>query len=158
MEMKKSTRNRIIIIAVILILAVCVLPFPVRRNITAQGARVASNGDIIDDVTVTIKGWQLNFLFRDDLLKVTAEIKTDIGSMGEVEINGPISKMDEDIFVSSFSNYDESQNSDVGGYCWFQEEFDTLLIDEQGDGTYYAVSVDGQVAPAKILEKFETYM
>lgn len=156
--MKKSTRNRIIIVAVILLLAVCIIPYPVRRDITATGARITADGEMLENVTVTIKGWQLNFLFREDVLKVSTDVKADIGSIAGKEINAALTQESKDVYSCNYSNYDKSQENYIWGYCWFNADFDTVLLDEQESGTYYAVSVDGELEPEEILEMFEQYI
>ena len=51
---------------ILLLLAVCFLPWPTRVNVQMTGMEVTADGTYKNDYTVQLKGWKLNYLFQDD--------------------------------------------------------------------------------------------
>lgn len=66
-------KKRIVIVAAIAILlaiAVCILPWPTRIDLQMSGIEVAADGTALHDCTVQLQGWKLNYLFRQDTVRL----------------------------------------------------------------------------------------
>lgn len=69
--MKKIPMKTIVCVVVLAVLAVCFLPFPTRINMTMQSCQVTEDGTVVDEGEIVIKGWKLNYLFRQDTVRFT---------------------------------------------------------------------------------------
>ena len=66
-------KKRIVIVAAIAILlanAVCILPWPTRIDLQMTGVEVSADGAALHDCTVQLQGWKLNYLFRQDTVRL----------------------------------------------------------------------------------------
>ena len=55
------------LICVMLIgVALYYIPWPTWIDMEMTCSEVTQNGDVLSDGTVTIQGWQMNYLFKDD--------------------------------------------------------------------------------------------
>ena len=65
-----------IVILSVLILVVCILtfPLPARIDLTLPGGRIDAEGNLIQEGTIHLEGWQYNYLLREDKMKVSVEV------------------------------------------------------------------------------------
>ena len=70
MKKKHALITCAIVVCALLIAAVCLLPWRTRVNVTMYGAEVNKDGEILNTVEFTVSGWKLNYLFRDDDLRL----------------------------------------------------------------------------------------
>lgn len=150
-----------ILVSIILILALCLLPFPVRHKFTLQSAHTTKDEVISENVTISINVWNLHYLFKSKELKGTAEIALN-DMHTSIELLGPIYQVnDETIFWTSIFYYNESYNRYCGGEIWFDNEFENFVFvirDGNDDESYFVASRDENVEVADILEPFKKYI
>ena len=100
--MRKFRRNPLIpkkiailaAIAIVLIfLFLYFLPWPTKIEFTAPGAEVDSNGNVITSGTMVIQGWKYNFLFRDDLFRLTRLELPGLDAVSVLRLNYPLYEM-----------------------------------------------------------------
>lgn len=65
----------IFLILLILILFISLLPWPTRIDLTLPGGRIGTDGELIQEGSVRLEGWQYNYLFRRDTMKVAVEVQ-----------------------------------------------------------------------------------
>ena len=60
------------LIAAFLLLAamVCLLPWPTRISMETTGIEVSEDGTYLGDCNIRMKGWKLDYLFRDDTVAI----------------------------------------------------------------------------------------
>lgn len=59
---------------VLLVLCLCFLPWPTRIDLTLPGGKISTEGVLIQEGTIQLEGWQYNYLFRQDQMKVAVEV------------------------------------------------------------------------------------
>ena len=100
--MRKFRRNPLIpkkiailaAIAIVLIfLFLYFLAWPTKIEFTAPGAEVDSNGNVITSGTMVIQGWKYNYLFRDDLFRLTRLELPGLDAVSVLRLNYPLYEM-----------------------------------------------------------------
>ena len=100
--MRKFRRNPLIpkkiailaAIAIVLIfLFLYFLSWPTKIEFTAPGAEVDSNGNVITSGTMVIQGWKYNYLFRDDLFRLTRLELPGLDAVSVLRLNYPLYEM-----------------------------------------------------------------
>ena len=150
--------KKLIIIGICLVLLiVCLAPFPTRIHITATGNMISPAGEVLADATLTVKGWKLNYLFLNDTLNVTAEIKNnETKAVQTVETSGSFFKMD-GLLYSPTSGYNAESNSMYVGQLVLSTDFQSLFIADTA-GKLYVASVDPQQDTATLVETFQPFI
>jgi len=127
-------------------LAICIVPFPKRVCVEAEGSKLSPAGESLADITVTADGWLLNYLFRKDILKVTVAIKeTHTGNITTTETIGPIYRYDNGLQQVTISGFDSEGNRISFRNFWYTQGYQALLVTDASDNIYVA-SADGQVS------------
>lgn len=73
MKRKYVTSLSVILIAVIVLtLAVCNLPWPTRMDLSMNAAVVTTDGEVLQEGTLKVQGWILDYLFKQDTLQFTS--------------------------------------------------------------------------------------
>ena len=148
--------KRILIIVVSLFLALLVLaallyfvPWPTRINHQMAGAELSVNGAVLEECTITVKGWKLNYLFQEDKIKLdTFQMNTpqtlDLHSQECSTLHGGFS---EEFVFSSWLAY-TSKFQPVSLYFANDNSWILFITDDR----YFAVSVNGSLSPEAIWE------
>ena len=68
-----TKKHILMILALILLLAaaVCSLPWPTRVNLSMDAAEVSPDGTVIQEGTLEMQGWILNYLYKPDSVHFT---------------------------------------------------------------------------------------
>lgn len=84
--MRISTKKIIVtaLIAFLIVALVCLLPWPTRVNVQMTGIEVTSDGTSLHNQTIHVEGWKLNYLFRDDTVKLDIQVS----GTNNLELNG----------------------------------------------------------------------
>ena len=74
--MRSHAKKIIVTIAIFLLIAtaVCILPIPSKIDLKMTGVEVSEDGTSMSSYTLRLTGWKRNYLFRDDTIKVDAQI------------------------------------------------------------------------------------
>lgn len=70
----RFTTPIIILTVIILIVCIFILPLPARIDLTLPGGRIDAEGNLIQEGTIHLEGWQYNYLLRQDKIKVAVEV------------------------------------------------------------------------------------
>lgn len=70
----RPSKLLLILFPVLIIAAVCLLPWPTRIDLTMPGARITSDGDIVQETSIRLLGWQYDYLFRQDSMCLRLDI------------------------------------------------------------------------------------
>ncbi len=138
------------IVLVILITVVCTLPFPQKIKTSAQGARFGNGGTQLEDVVITIEGFRLNYLFREDKLDVSVTVSnadTDIETLGTV-LPAP-----DEMYFSTVTWFDSTENAIRFGTLAFNRDLSDLFVTGVGNATY-AASTDSGADLAAIFGRY----
>lgn len=54
----------------LLIAMICLLPWPTRISFETTGIEVSEDGTVINDCTISMKGWKLDYLFQQDTITI----------------------------------------------------------------------------------------
>jgi hypothetical protein len=57
-------------VLVLLVAMICLLPWPTRISMETTGIEVSEDGTYIGDCNIRMKGWKLDYLFRDDTVAI----------------------------------------------------------------------------------------
>ena len=57
-------------ILALLVAMICLLPWPTRISLETTGIEVSEDGTVINDCTISIEGWKLDYLFRQDTMAI----------------------------------------------------------------------------------------
>lgn len=122
--------------------AIFFLPFPVYKNVTLSGIH-SVNGEISETITVSLKGWYLNYLFRTDKLTGKLVLENNTNDSIEITLNSDIWKLNQQ-YLMSFLYYEPKRNGYVGGNLYVSGNFDSLLLTTTAlsEDEYYAASND----------------
>lgn len=145
---KKKILLCLLIIATLLI-GVCFVPWPTRINQEMTGAELSADGTVLEECTITVKGWKLSYLFQEDKIKLdTFQMNTpktlDLHSQECSTLHGGIS---EKFVFSSWLAY-TSKFQPVSLYFANDNSWILFITDDR----YFAVSVDGSLSPESIWE------
>ena len=142
----------------ILAFLVCVLPFPTRIWTEMKGSKVDTDGKQLGEVFITVEGWQLNYLFRRDALKVTVEItENNTDTVIALETIGPIYRLDSGVNYVVTSGYDSERNYVRFGYLAYAPKFQSLLVTHP-ENNIYIVSLDESVTAEALRKTFRQFV
>lgn len=126
----KKTIVTAVCAALVIILLVCILPFPQRINKTLSGISWQDGTPASSDAELSIKGWYFRYLLLDkDHFKGIMTY-----NKREIEIDLPLSDipdMDSKYGTGMFYNADKNQ-MDSFGPIYVLGAFDKVLIDNSG--------------------------
>lgn len=146
-----------IICICILAFLVCVLPFPTRICAEMKGSNVDAAGTQLGEVFITVDGWQLNYLFRRDALKVTVKItENNTDTVIPLETIGPVYRLDSGINYVVTSGYDSERNYVRFGYLAYAPNFQSLLVTHPENNIYIA-SLDESVTEDALWKTFAQF-
>lgn len=57
-------------VLVLLVAMICLLPWPTRISMETTGIEVSEDGTYLGDCNIRMKGWKLDYLFRDDTVAI----------------------------------------------------------------------------------------
>lgn len=153
--MKPGRIRTIILITVVIVWLGCLLPWPGRVNVTLPGVEANFDGTVKKDVTVTIDGWYLKYLFRQDRMRVSVGIQeTNSDTNISMELDGPVydSPVTEKIFASPF--YNAGTNAYHTATLGFNDSMDVFTLRcFDCESLYIAASNVSETLP-EILERY----
>ena len=143
---------------------VLLLPIPVRLNITLQGFRFIDTPDTVTDssVNMSIKGWQLIYLFRPNKIKGTLTIAPydfEKSNNAVYEFMGPTLTPSDDIILSSLTRYSATKNRYTPGYLYFSKNFENVMVTESENSEhFYIATVKTNYELNDLLNYFEGHI
>ena len=145
-----------IIFLSLLILGICFLPFPHWINVKLTGYAVTTHGSIQDEVTVSIKGWQLNYLIKDDMLRADIEIQssTTDESLRWTTSGSLLNPPDDGALYCTVYQYIANENGFEFGYFGFTKNMEKCIAPGLQKTISYVSSTDGIKDAAELLEAF----
>lgn len=139
--MKK--KGALLAVAIVILLAVVLLPIPQHKDILLQGARMAE-GELDESVTISVKGWYLNYALRENEFRGTLTIKpfaTETEDNAEYEIKQKLFSLSDSVKYISVFRYSEKLNEYVPANVYFSENLEkVLIIDEEDKEAYYVAA------------------
>lgn len=153
--MKTGRIWTITLIAVIIALAVCLLPWPSRVNVTLPGVKASADGSVETDVTVRVEGWQLKYLFRQDHLTASVTVHDSVTNTDtSIKIDGPVF----DTLVTEIWCSAPSYHAEINGFeivnLSFTNTMDTFLLQRSSEESIYVAASDVRGNLPKILDRF----
>ena len=149
-------KKRILIVslvAVLVIAAVCILPWPEKVHVELKGWAVDEAGNATEGASVCLEGWQLHYLLRQDQLHVDISV-VDGAEAASFSAEVPVLKIPEGKQYAAGLYYD----GEVNGYLTFQLGFDEAwsrcVLMTQETATVFAAD-NGQTPEA--LQSFFDY-
>ena len=153
MNWKTNKTLRILIKCVIAVLVVVALlyfvPWPTRIDQRMTGAEVSADGIVLQECTVTVKGWKLNYLFKEN------QIKFETFQIDNPNLNLPSGKYDS---LSANVSDDFLVASGIWGDMHTSQYVLAFLANDNSwiyfrtNDRYFAVSVEGGLSPEAIWE------
>lgn len=154
--MNNKTRKvfRIVLISIVALLIVAALlyfvPWPTRIDQQMTGAELSADGTVLQECTMTVKGWKLNYLFQKD------QIKLETFNVDNLEhFNLPSQRysalhthISEDFLYTTWMWGDTFNAQFI--VAFLANDSSWLLF--RTDGRFFAVSVDGGLGPQAIWE------
>lgn len=123
--MKKKLLKSALVLLVIFAVLVCVLPWPTRIDLTMPGGRINAEGEIIQEGTTHLEGWQYHYLFREDMMKVSVEVMDLTLSNTDWQKHfyscrlGDFRHMVQSIYVNEWNEFEISEISIANDDSWF---------------------------------------
>ena len=151
----------IVIIAVLIGALLYFVPWPTRVNLTLDAAKLDQNGNVVDNVTITINGVRLNYLFREDSLDVNIYpfdnfTWVTLSYYANKKRTGVILPHSGDCVKIHCSASDPS--SEFPPFCelLFTEDFKyvAFVADRSESNIYYVASKDGAISTEALIEYF----
>ena len=139
------------LICVMLIgVALYYIPWPTWIDMEMTCSEVTQNGDVLSDGTVTIQGWQMNYLFKDDQIIIDAiklpGCSAPMKTLSDTHLT--LSK-EVDPHAAFGILWDGTNNRSI--YISLEENWASCLIRLDGE-RYFACSLDNASEIAEILE------
>lgn len=134
--MRSHAKRIIVTIAIFLLIAtaVCILPIPSRIDLKMTGAEVSEDGTSMDSYALRLTGWKRNYLFRDDTMKVDAQISgssdLDLAALNHTTI-----------FTEASSQWDYAT---WAVYFAEQNQMDAFALYLAKDQTWSIITVDNR--------------
>lgn len=162
---KKRFIVSVIIALVLILLAVCLLPWPASIDMKLSGVLIDANGGIEAETDVTVTGWKLNYLFRSDKQYITVEMSDELGfrhvssdsgypvlDYSQVIGDVPYTVLPSVFYLTSFNSMRSS--------CMALSIEDGMILIESPlkEGAYVVASVAPDTDPAEILEYFDAFL
>lgn len=157
-------KKRIILVILVIALLVAALlyfvPWPTRVNLTLNAAKLDSNGEVIEQFTMVIEGWRLDYLFQPDQLNVNIEPFDDYAW---IDLSTDTQTNRKGIIYTHFQDCEQiycctSNSSTTIAFCelLFTRDFKYVaFICDTSDGEiYYVASADDQVSYKELAEYF----
>ena len=151
--MKKKflrTGLAVAICCVLLCVILYFIPWPTRIDMAMTCSEVTQNGDVLSDGTVTIQGWQMNYLFKNDQIIIDA-IKFPGYSAPMKTLSGTPLTLSEEIDPHAAFGILWDGASDRSVYISLEENWVNCLIRLDGE-RFFACSLDNASEIAEILE------
>lgn len=162
---QKIKRITIIVLAVCLFIGALLyfVPWITRVNLTLDAVKLDSDGNVVGDTTITIKGAMLDYLFQKDSLDVSIYPFDDFkwvnlsqdSTTNRVGIMRPHHK---DCMEINCSTYDYHTNSMTFCKLLFTKDFKyvAFVADFPGDGDniYYVASANNEVSTEELIAYF----
>ena len=148
--------------ALIIVLLLYFVPFPTRINLEVDGMQVKTSGELKKDVTITMEGWRLNYLFKTDELKLKLlEIDdTELISYPKPAFkiySSPILSYEDTVSYTVLPIYSSQEHAILHCTLVFENNFRSFLLKDY-DEFYYIYAKDDQLTPEDILEKFQSHL
>ena len=161
---KKDIIGICAIAAVIAIVLVCLLPWPTRVNVTMDAAKLDADGNKLGTATLCIKGWKLNYLFREDRMDIAIEpfdnfkyFKLTGNQTGKTTVYGGIqSHTDPSYSYIHVYGWDSQLNAGFDASLVFSDDLSRWMLCDfrNGDGICYVASTNEKDQPADIWNFF----
>lgn len=139
--MKK--KGSLFAVAIVILLAVALLPVPQHKDILLQGASMV-DGELDEPVTISVKGWYLNYTLRENEFRGTLTIKplaAETEDIAEYEIKQNFFFLSDSVKYTSVFRYSERLNEYVPANVYFSDDLEKILvIDEEDKETYYVAA------------------
>lgn len=150
----KKSKKGILICIILIVLAVCFLPFPRRYNTTFYGTNLQYGYD----VPISIKGWEYCYLLRDNKFDFRVEIRQN-GDIESIIWKTPYNEEthtppDETMGrYCQLVRYDSEKNEVVNASFGFTKALDCCVIKING-AIQYVASANANATVEGILENF----
>ncbi len=157
--MKTSRIRTIILVTVIVALAVCLLPWPSRINLTLPGVEVNPDNTVEKDITLSVEGWHLKYLLQQNQIKASVVIhdsETDTDTA--INIDGPV--FDTPVteqWCTAPCYHAETNEFEVVGLA-FGDAMDTFILKRSSEDSIYVAAANAEENLPKILEKFSFFL
>ncbi len=149
--MKK--RGLAVLLVLVILFAIFYIPYPRYINRTMKGPEVLPDGTVLGNVSFTVEGWLLNYLIREDSMRVKIAFVPDTASpFLYTETCGVLQQISPDYYLSACSAYDSVQNFVSFGCFGLSRDFSASVL--QMDGRSYVGSVHDQPDPQELIRLF----
>lgn len=159
--MTKSKKIISIICAVaIVLLLLYFVPFPTRIDLDVEGMQVDQNGAFVANVDITLDGWRLNYLFKEDALKLKPEIEIN-DSVVLTYMQNPfaarILRLEEATSYAIVPVYLPKVNYTSTVTLAFEKDFRSFLIKTNNESCYFFAE-DSQLSAKDLYNIYLAYM
>ncbi len=119
-----------LVLAVLLIAAICLCPFPVRINTCMEGMHINEQQELVENVTVNVSGWRYNFLFLQDKIKLSFDSEA-LGTLDNMRTSEH--EIDPSTRCAGLFFYSGSLNSFSSGTVTYDKDFSSCLMELDGE-------------------------
>ncbi len=155
----KSKLTLIIICSLAMLTVLLAAPFPYYIKRTLPAVQVKGEKNVEQVSQITINGWHLNYLFRDNELKgkVLVYSKDNI-MVKEYTFLGPLFELgpldtQKKILANVIVRYDEALNIMTFGYLYGEDNWNAIAI--KCDDVYYVAPAEDSEQGLAVLEYFK---
>ena len=161
MKKKLFLIGQILMVVLLIAAALYFIPFPVEVDMELQGAVVSADGEILEQVDITIKGEKLYYLFQEDEVQLRIETTSD-DWMFPSAASGGSSYKDPYADYPYMTVYTTTGNPQTdlgwGGYALDMED-GYFLAGRWNDPSKFLIGTTGAgLEPASILDYFSDYI
>ena len=154
MKMRKKVLLTIFIIC-LLTICICTVPFPKRVDITLSGTMYTEQMEFQESTTMTVRGYQMRYLLREDTLNVTIrceKVQPDLKS------NGMIFVPENGYGFTSIPYYESSMNRYDSATFAFTDDFSEIVLLFGSRDCIFVASADPDMNDQEILQNFDFLM
>ena len=149
-------KKRMLVISSVLILviaAICTLPWPEKVHVELKGWAVDEAGNVTEGANVHLEGWYLHYLLRQDQLDVDITV-SDGNTIAVFSADVPVIGIPEGRRYAAGLYYDGEANSYLPFQLGFDGEWNKCVLITEETATVYAT---GSAHTLEALQEFFTY-
>lgn len=144
-----------VLIICLLVVCICTLPFPKRVNVTFSGTVYNKQMEFQKSTTMTVHGYQMRYLLREDTLNVTIQCEQ---VQPDLKSNGVIFIPENGYGFVSIPYYESLMNRYDSATFAFADDFSEIVLLLESRDCIFAASVDPDMNDREILQNFDFLM
>ncbi len=155
-EKNRSPTAKILLalISTALILSLLLLPFPTRIDQEMYGSIIKEDVQTDEQFLFSVSGWHLNYLLRDDVLKIELRIPGDTVHLMHIKTLGSVREVPSSMYyVSTYSAYSKNTDAMTFGDLFLSADLTDCCLSLE-DGMYLVGSTEKSDDPSSLLSRY----